>query len=403
MFDDILTKKKDEWLTQALPASPVTQVVAPEAVNPLDALSLDEETRDKVGLVKNLAGSYTPEQGGFFEMIYRNTASKPRELDEKKMKYRENLAAITDSLGLLAQMGAAFGGNNLGVRSAEDTATAGLKKERRRLEDLYVSESDQYNAGLMNAIGKDYETGYKEFKDSRMAAEARYLKQYEHELKKSIEEMKSKHNLTLEEQRRLSGLERLDKQNEYNKAKWEAQIDYNRERDEKNRAVDNARIAESARHNRANESESARHNRANESVSAQNAQSRRMAEKRLSSNGGSSNGGGGKAYRSIAVIVDDGTKGSTVDSKTGKSYISIDFSKAEHDAMKEVAKGFIEEVSKKDVLLDTQGWNDDDYIREYIKRDPNALKRITGEEVEPEGDVDDKYLLFKDESITNEN
>ena len=101
----------------------------------------------------NAAYDYKP--GTSFLDIYKNTAKKPQELDEKKLNRAKMVAGIGDGISMLAQMYAAGKGAHVPKIDPSSSSTSYVGKRVEDLKKLYRRDFDDYSRGYQNAAFKD--------------------------------------------------------------------------------------------------------------------------------------------------------------------------------------------------------------------------------------------------------
>lgn len=95
----------------------------------------------------------------FYQQLYRSVHREIKEPDEKKINSARNIASLGDALSLIAQAVGASQGSFIDIRkdSASQRTDAGIE----RLKAAYKQDRDNYDAGMLDAIGRDVEGGKK--------------------------------------------------------------------------------------------------------------------------------------------------------------------------------------------------------------------------------------------------
>lgn len=114
---------------------------------------------------------YNPEkQGNALEMIYKATNKEPTEPNAKDIEKRKRMAAISDSLGLLAQMFSHSRGAVIPRRDMNKDALPQLTKREQEIYDKYNKDKGVYEQGLYKAMGEDFLRGLQERGKGRQGA-----------------------------------------------------------------------------------------------------------------------------------------------------------------------------------------------------------------------------------------
>ena len=114
---------------------------------------------------------YNPEkQGNALEMIYKATNKEPTEPNAKDIEKRKRMAAISDSLGLLAQMFSHSRGAIIPRRDMNKDALPQLTKREQEIYDKYNKDKGAYEQGLYKAMGEDFLRGLQERGKGRQGA-----------------------------------------------------------------------------------------------------------------------------------------------------------------------------------------------------------------------------------------
>lgn len=104
---------------------------------------------------------------GIATQSYRQNTRQPLEPDEKQMKRQRAFAGIGDVLSLFSQAAGLSMGAKQKERSFEQSAMGMLAPKQQKLYDNYLTRSDEYNKGLVNAKMKDYLQGHKDWKSTQ--------------------------------------------------------------------------------------------------------------------------------------------------------------------------------------------------------------------------------------------
>lgn len=114
---------------------------------------------------------YNPEkQGNALEMIYKATNKEPTEPNAQDIEKRKRMAAISDSLGLLAQMFSHSRGAIIPRRDMNKDALPQLTKREQEIYDKYNKDKGAYKQGLYKAMGEDFLRGLQERGKGRQGA-----------------------------------------------------------------------------------------------------------------------------------------------------------------------------------------------------------------------------------------
>ena len=104
---------------------------------------------------------------GIVSNIYKQNTQSPEPYDEEKMKKQQKYAAIGDVLGLFSQAAGAAQGAHVRERKFEESAMGKLSVNQQKLYDNYLTRTDQYNRGLVNAHMQDYIRGEQDWKTTQ--------------------------------------------------------------------------------------------------------------------------------------------------------------------------------------------------------------------------------------------
>lgn len=114
---------------------------------------------------------YNPEkQGNALEMIYKASNKEPTEPNAQDIEKRKRMAAISDSLGLLAQMFSHSRGAVIPRRDVNKDALPQLTKREQEIYDKYNKDKGAYEQGLYKAMGEDFLRGLQERGKGRQGA-----------------------------------------------------------------------------------------------------------------------------------------------------------------------------------------------------------------------------------------
>lgn len=178
--------------------------------------------------------AYKPKAGeGFFER-YKKHVPEPVD-DSQNLGNARTMGAIADAVGLVAQLWGAGQGARMTERSPESFATKQINDRADALRNLYLQRLQRYQAGLIDAEGRDYIADMNESKEARRSIQSIIQNIQAEKLKKQLaDETLRSREIIASENRRVAA-----------------------ENNERNRELAEKRIAETARHNKAMEGNAA--------------------------------------------------------------------------------------------------------------------------------------------------
>lgn len=178
--------------------------------------------------------AYKPKAGeGFFER-YKKHVPEPVD-DSQNLGKARTIGAISDAVGLIAQLWGAGQGARMTERSPESFATSQINDRADALRNLYLQRLQRYQAGLIDADSRDYITDINEGKEARRNIQSIIQNIQAEKLKKQLADdaLRSRESIAAENRRIAT------------------------ENNERNRELAEKRIAETARHNKAMEGNAA--------------------------------------------------------------------------------------------------------------------------------------------------
>ncbi|MDR2917857.1 MAG: hypothetical protein LBV72_00620 [Tannerella sp.] len=304
--------------------------------------------------IQSVAAGYSPEKGGFFQQLYESTMRKPKELDENQIKRLKGQSSVIDALGLVAQLVAAAGGGDTRERKLSETATGMGVNAERDLRNTYRQMLDQYNSGLYSSVGQDYKTGYNKYLANRKAILSALENKRKGEQQMSLENLKNENSTN----RIIIQEEGRNKRNDDNNRARRETVEYTQ--------------GEIAKRNAYNQSQQ----------NARAAASRAGVQRRFDTNqerlrNAKGRSGTNKDKR-ILFPTSQGMPGSTVDAKTGQSYIPLDLTPDEFSILAQTAKSAL---SNSDARIRAgltkeavSKLKDDEAIRLYVQNEnPDIL------------------------------
>ncbi len=217
---------------QDLQNKPAVQptVAQPATPDPLDEAYKNEQNATLQTLK---APAYDPTSNiPYLQHIYESTKKAPTPLSEDGIKAARIAASLGDTFGSLAEMVGSANGARARMSNNASNTDKNYAKERD-LKQLYKTEQDAYDNGLVNAKIQDYSIGRQEYNQNQ--AEARqFLHQAisarqanDIEYRKLVALYGDKEANRIIKQKELE----LDKQKIDNEAKWHAgQISVDRDK-----------------------------------------------------------------------------------------------------------------------------------------------------------------------------
>ena len=364
---------------QIMPTDPTgqSQISQGEGVNSTPAENNTMFSQENINYLTNLGYSaediqsamsnYTPQQGGFFEQVFRKSMPAPGQLDEDKLKKMRNMSALSDALALVAQFAGAASGGDIKERKFSEMASGQGAAAEKDLRKLYRGLNEKYAQGLMSAAGKDAQLGYNKWLATRKAI---------------LSTLQGKQ--TAEDKRVLADLNHTNRMKQINTtqeaqtARSEANNKARRENLEYTQEQTNKRhgetLAQREKHNK--ESNAIRWAGVQNTKARNEIASRR--EQRMSVPGGRSGSATGSKTKSIVFPVEKGTPGAEFDEIAGVSYIPLDLAPEQFSAFAAQARAALSNPqTMRDYSITSAPRNDEDAIRMYVEKiDPSVLDRI---------------------------